>query len=90
MASIHCLLSQIPDNLDFETILTAAETYYKDYSPDRMEKLVRKRVDREYVDFGLLVLLRKLVWALRKVVSLSWYLVVFASLGPYRHRRRNT
>ncbi|XP_048518455.1 TBC1 domain family member 20 isoform X2 [Dendroctonus ponderosae] len=50
MASIHCLLSQIPDNLDFETILIAAEKYYKDYPPDKMEKLVKKRVDREMAE----------------------------------------
>ncbi|XP_066153537.1 TBC1 domain family member 20 isoform X1 [Euwallacea fornicatus] len=47
MASIHCLLSQIPDNLDFESILMNAMKHYEDYPPEKLEKLVKKRVDRE-------------------------------------------
>ncbi|XP_050301723.1 TBC1 domain family member 20 isoform X2 [Anthonomus grandis grandis] len=47
MASIHCRLSHIPDNVDFETILVKAEKYYKDYPPNKLEKLVKKRVERE-------------------------------------------
>ncbi|XP_022914125.1 TBC1 domain family member 20 isoform X3 [Onthophagus taurus] len=47
MASIHCLLSQIPDNLDFEQILISAAKYYKSYPPERLEKDVKKRIQRE-------------------------------------------
>ncbi|KAK9686754.1 Rab-GTPase-TBC domain [Popillia japonica] len=47
MASIHCLLSQIPDNLDFERILVSASEYYEKYPPERMEKEVTKRIQRE-------------------------------------------
>ncbi|XP_074040150.1 TBC1 domain family member 20 isoform X2 [Leptinotarsa decemlineata] len=47
MASIHCLLSQIPDNLDFEEILTRASSFYKKYPPDKLEHLVKKRVQKE-------------------------------------------
>ncbi|KAL1512996.1 hypothetical protein ABEB36_002484 [Hypothenemus hampei] len=47
MASIHCLLSKIPDNLDFETILIDAMRYYEKYPPEKLEKLVRKRVEKE-------------------------------------------
>lgn len=50
MASIHCLLSQIPDNLDFEPILIEAQKHYKNYPPDKLEKLVKKRVDREMAE----------------------------------------
>ncbi|KAJ8918246.1 hypothetical protein NQ315_014116 [Exocentrus adspersus] len=47
MASIHCLLSQIPDDLDFEEILTRAGTFYKKYPPEKLEYLVTKRVQKE-------------------------------------------
>lgn len=47
MASIHCLLSQIPDNLDFEEILVSASNYYEKYPPDKMEKEVKKRIQKE-------------------------------------------
>ncbi|XP_044266578.1 TBC1 domain family member 20 [Tribolium madens] len=47
MASIHCLLSQIPDNLDFEAILRRALTYYKNHPPHKLEGDVKKRVKKE-------------------------------------------
>ncbi|XP_018572328.1 TBC1 domain family member 20 [Anoplophora glabripennis] len=47
MASIHCLLSQIPDDLDFEEILTRSSTFYKKYPPEKLEYLVKKRVQKE-------------------------------------------
>ncbi|XP_030755077.1 TBC1 domain family member 20 isoform X2 [Sitophilus oryzae] len=50
MASIHCLLSQIPNNLDFEKILVNASKYYRDYPPEKLEKMVKKRVNREMAE----------------------------------------
>ncbi|KAJ3653595.1 hypothetical protein Zmor_012837 [Zophobas morio] len=47
MASIHCLLSQIPDNLDFEGILQRALGYYKSHPPQKLESEVKKRVKKE-------------------------------------------
>ncbi|KAK4878911.1 hypothetical protein RN001_007057 [Aquatica leii] len=47
MASIHCLLSQIPDNLDFECILQRASNIYKKYPPAKLEKDVKNRVQKE-------------------------------------------
>ncbi|CAH1368485.1 unnamed protein product [Tenebrio molitor] len=47
MASIHCLLSQIPDNLDFEAILQRALIYYKNHPPNKLEGEVKKRVKKE-------------------------------------------
>lgn len=88
MASIHCLLSQIPDNLDFESILISAMKYYKDYPPDKLEKLVKKRVDREYVDFSLLCLLKKVFGVVKNVFSFGFYLVFLAALVPRKHKKR--
>lgn len=48
MASIHCVLSQIPDDLDFEVILENALKYFKKYPPEKLEVLVKKRVKREH------------------------------------------
>ncbi|XP_044752502.1 TBC1 domain family member 20 isoform X2 [Coccinella septempunctata] len=49
LASIHCLLAQIPDDIDFEKILEKASFYYQRYKPEDLEKDVIKRVKREYV-----------------------------------------
>ncbi|KAL3282549.1 hypothetical protein HHI36_005729, partial [Cryptolaemus montrouzieri] len=46
LASIHCLLSQIPDDLEFESILKRASLYYKKYPPTDLEKAVIKRVKK--------------------------------------------
>lgn len=61
MASIHCLLSQIPDDLDFEEILKRASHLYNKYPPHKMEKQAKARKQQEYVYFGFLFILRKLV-----------------------------
>lgn len=90
MASIHCLLSQIPDNLDFEPILIEAQKHYKNYPPDKLEKLVKKRVDREYVNFSLLFVLKKMFCVVRKVFSISFYLFLLSSLVARRHPNRKT
>lgn len=84
MASIHCLLSQIPDNLDFERILVSASEYYEKYPPERMEKEVTKRIQREYVINYKAVLY--------KIVSFVKYLLSFAylSVGFFRSARSTT
>lgn len=87
MASIHCLLSQIPDNIDFETILISASQYYKNYPPDKLEKQVKKRVEKEYVDFSLLYIFKRVFGVMKKMFSLSFYLVLFGALLPYKHTR---
>lgn len=60
MASIHCTLSQIPDNLNFEKILQRASELYVKYPPEKMEKQVKARVQKEYVYNSLWYLLSKL------------------------------
>ncbi|XP_049822506.1 TBC1 domain family member 20 isoform X2 [Aethina tumida] len=47
MASVHVVLSQIPDNLDFEEILVQASKYYKNYPPDTLEGYVKKRIHEQ-------------------------------------------
>ncbi|XP_057671050.1 TBC1 domain family member 20 isoform X1 [Diorhabda carinulata] len=47
MASVHCLLSQIPDNLNFEIILEKASEYYRKFPPEKLEQIVKKRVQKE-------------------------------------------
>ncbi|CAH1105702.1 unnamed protein product [Psylliodes chrysocephalus] len=47
MASIHCLLSQIPNNLNFDEILQKASEYYRKFPPEKLEQLVKKRVQKE-------------------------------------------
>lgn len=61
MAMIHCTLSQIPDDLDFERILTRASQLYLKHSPERVEREVKARVQQEYVHSTLLLLMEKLV-----------------------------
>lgn len=52
MASIHCQLSRIPDNLNFENILCKASELYKKHPPEQVEKEVKIRVQKEYVYFS--------------------------------------
>ncbi|XP_044742359.1 TBC1 domain family member 20 isoform X2 [Chrysoperla carnea] len=47
MASVHCLLNAIPDNLPFEKILENATAYYKLYPPEEIEKDVQRRIQNE-------------------------------------------
>ncbi|XP_065162885.1 TBC1 domain family member 20 [Atheta coriaria] len=47
MAMIHCLLSTIPDNLNFEHVLHRASEMYQSYPPEKVEKDVKKRVKEE-------------------------------------------
>lgn len=54
MASVHCLLTTIPDNIAFETILVNATRFYQLYPPEDIEKDVQKRMQDEYVFILLL------------------------------------
>lgn len=47
MASMHCVLSQLPDNLPFEYLLQKATELYTKYPPDMVEKDVDEMVIRE-------------------------------------------
>ncbi|GFG39939.1 hypothetical protein Cfor_08996 [Coptotermes formosanus] len=47
MASIHSLLSQIPDDLPFESLLKQATRLHEDYPPASLEAEVQERFTRE-------------------------------------------
>lgn len=47
MASIHCLLSQLPDDLPFEYLLKNANELYKKYPPSKIEIEVDEMIKRE-------------------------------------------
>ncbi|XP_037052434.1 TBC1 domain family member 20 [Bradysia coprophila] len=47
MASMHCVLSKLPDDLPFEYLLRYAEELYKKYPPDIIEKDVEEMIVRE-------------------------------------------
>lgn len=80
MASIHCLLSRIPDDLPFEDILEKASSYYKKYPPKSLEGLVKKRAQKEYVAFGLLFFVHKMLSCIRPLFSIRFYFILFFSL----------
>lgn len=89
MASIHCLLSQIPDDLDFEEILTRASTFYKKYPPEKLEYLVKKRVQKEYVVFGLFYIVQKILCFIKQLFSLRFYFILLSSLAFRRYKQKN-
>lgn len=80
MAMIHCLLSKIPDDLPFEEILERASKFFKKYPPKSLEGLVKKRAQKEYVNFGLFFLFHRACSFLRQVFSIRFYLVWIVSL----------
>ncbi|KAG8236098.1 hypothetical protein J437_LFUL000460 [Ladona fulva] len=47
MAAVHGLLSQIPDDLPFELLLTRASALYKAHPPESLQKDVEERCNRE-------------------------------------------
>nr|CAD7586328.1 unnamed protein product [Timema genevievae] len=47
MAGIHSLLSQIPDDLPFESLLKKATKLYDDYPPNSIESEVTDRINKE-------------------------------------------
>lgn len=89
MASIHCLLSQIPDNLPFENILKHAQKLYDKYPPKAVEKDVADRIRREYVYSNILSLFKKLtsiIGLLRRLFSIRFYHSLFNN-GKSRKRK---
>lgn len=88
MASIHCLLSQIPDDLDFEAILKRATSLYKKHLPEKLERDVKKRVEKEYVFFGFRYFLLKLLNMLKNLFCLRFIfgLICFRMLGRRKHK----
>lgn len=49
MASMHCVLSRLPDNLPFEYIMRQADELYEKYPPDVVEREVDEMIVREKV-----------------------------------------
>ncbi|KAK9510789.1 hypothetical protein O3M35_005501 [Rhynocoris fuscipes] len=47
MASIHCLLSQLPDELPFERLICNAIDLYDSFPPEQVEIEVRQRIQKE-------------------------------------------
>ncbi|XP_055592436.1 TBC1 domain family member 20 [Uranotaenia lowii] len=47
MASLHCLLSQLPEDLPFEYLLKKAEELYRKYPPKMIEKDVTNMIAKE-------------------------------------------
>ncbi|XP_058819435.1 TBC1 domain family member 20 [Topomyia yanbarensis] len=47
MASLHCLLSQLPEDLPFEYLLKNAEELYRKYPPEKVEKDVENMIANE-------------------------------------------
>lgn len=89
MASIHCLLSQIPDYMPFEAILERASNYMKQYPPKSLEGLVKKRAQKEYVTFGLLFIIQKAFILIRQLFSIRFYLVLlFSFLYGNKHKHK--
>lgn len=86
MASIHCLLSQIPDNLNFEGILQRALLYYKSHPPNKLEGDVKKRVKKEYV---YLSFFRKLFCLLKSLFTLRFYWFLISSLLFRSNKMKN-
>lgn len=47
MASMHCVLSRLPDNLPFEYLMQQADELYQRYPPDMVEMDVKRMLVRE-------------------------------------------
>lgn len=90
MASIHCLLSQIPDDLNFEEILRRAAMLYKKYPPEKLEKDVKRRVQKEYVFFGITYFIKKIFKFLLDMFCLRFLLSIFCFhfLGKRKHKHQ--
>lgn len=46
-AQIHCLLSQLPDDLPFEYLLVESEKLYEKYPPHDLHRDIEKIIERE-------------------------------------------
>lgn len=89
MASVHVVLSQIPDNLDFEEILVQASKYYKNYPPDTLEGYVKKRIHEQYVHFGIFYYLRMVFCFLRNLLTFRLCLLQLACIIFRRHKNKH-
>lgn len=90
MASIHCLLSQIPDNVPFEQILKHAQRLYEKYPPKRVEKDVTDRIRKEYVYSSFLSIFKKLIrliHMLKRLFNFHFYLSIFNANAKNRKRK---
>lgn len=90
MASIHCLLSQIPDHLPFEKILKHAQKLYQKYPPKLVEKDVADRIRREYVYANFISIFRKLtglIGYLKRLFSYHFYHSLFNATSTNKKRK---
>lgn len=88
MASIHCLLSQIPDEIPFENILKKASELYKSSPPETIEKAVKDRIRKEYVYLNFLNVVKRvtnLLHLLRRLFSFHYY---YSYFHPRTRRKR--
>jgi hypothetical protein len=46
-ATLHCLLSQLPDELPFEYLLVQSEKLYEKYPPHNLHRDIEKIIERE-------------------------------------------
>lgn len=76
MASIHCQLSRIPDNLNFEKILSRASDLYGKHPPEAVEKDVKIRVQKEYVYIHYGSFLSKIVSFIKTLFGVRFVLFV--------------
>lgn len=53
MASMHCVLSRLPENLPFEYIMRQADELYRKYPPEVVEREVDEMIVREKVHVAL-------------------------------------
>ena len=77
MASIHCLLSNIPDDVNFEEILVDALKYFDKYPPSKLEKDVKKRIQNEYVSVRRKSLFTKVMSVFKYVLSFAFVFQMF-------------
>lgn len=87
MALIHCTLSQIPDNLNFEVILKRAWDMYQKYPPEKIEKQVKARVQREYVYSNLWYFLHKIAGFVKFFFGFRF---IFCFFKLHRHATYST
>lgn len=81
MPSIHCQLSRIPDDLDFEEILRRASILYEKYPPEKIEKDVKSRVQKEYVFFSYSFIVHKLVTYIKALFSFRFFIHLCLSIS---------
>lgn len=89
MASVHCTLSQIPDDVNFEVVLEKASELHAKYPPQKLEREVKRRVDKEYV-FGLRCLIRFVGWLIKSLLFFLPGVVRYLGFGVLSGKRKSS